>query len=319
MVVGSNPAAPTNAFAGVWFQLQPVLKKLHVNGVELAYFEWGAPQANRPALLFLHATGFHGRVWDCIIESLPGQHALALEQRGHGRSEKAAIAHWRVFGEDLAGFVGALGLRQLIGIGHSMGGHALIEGAARSGAFSRLLLLDPTVAAPAAYRKGISIWFGDGPHPASKRRSRFASPQEMRRRIAGKGSFPHFEPRILEDYCLHGLLPDESGGYRLACPPEIEASIYMGSLSNGAVYDSLRTLDIPVTLVRAQPRPPNIAHSFASSPTWPELAKEFPQARDLHWADCSHFIPMQRPAAVADLIREEIRHWRQSPAAPGDG
>ena len=319
MVVGSNPAAPTNGFAGNLVQLQPVLKKLRLNGVQLAYFEWGASRAELPSLLLLHATGFHGRVWDRIVESFPGFHVLALEQRGHGRSEKALVDHWRIFGEDLAGFVQTLGLRRLVGVGHSMGGHALIEGAASSVAFSRLILLDPTVAAPADYARGISIWFGEGPHPAARRKNRFASPEEMMQRIAGKSSFPLFEPRILKDYCLHGLLPDESGGYRLACPPEIEASIYMSSLSNRAVYDRLRTLDIPVTLVRARRRPPGVAHDFAASPTWPELAREFPQARDLHWADCSHFIPMQRPEEVAGLIREETRRWRQSAAPLGDG
>lgn len=122
---------------------EPDLEHVRVNGVELAYLQRGTPKPGEPTLLFVHATGCHARVWDRIIESFGGYHLLALNQRGHGRSEKRVIEHWRVFGEDLAAFVAALGLEKLIGIGHSMGGHALVDAAAKCGAFARLLLLCP--------------------------------------------------------------------------------------------------------------------------------------------------------------------------------
>ena len=87
---------------------EPQLHKIQLNGVELAYFERGARQADKPTLLFVHATGFHGRIWDRIIEAFPGYHSLALELRGHGRSENVAINHWREVGEDVAAFAAAL-------------------------------------------------------------------------------------------------------------------------------------------------------------------------------------------------------------------
>jgi hypothetical protein len=40
---------------------------MRLNDVELAYFERGVRSAARPSLLFAHATGFHGRIWDRII------------------------------------------------------------------------------------------------------------------------------------------------------------------------------------------------------------------------------------------------------------
>ena len=62
-------------------------------------------------------------------------------------------------------------------------------------------------------------------------------------------------PRILRDYCEHGLVQVESGQYELACPPEIE-------------------------------RPA------------------------VHWPDCSHFIPMQKPDEVVAIIKEELALWQ---------
>ncbi len=281
------------------------LHKIRVNGAELAYFERGARRDDRPSLLFVHATGFHGRVWDYHAEAFPEHHIIALEQRGHGRSEKLAVTNWRTFGEDLAAVVQALDLQGLVGIGHSMGAHAMIDGAALSGRFNRLLLLDPTVAEEAAYGPEYLAAFGDALHPAAKRRNQFASVEEMIESLAPKSSFPLFHPRIFRDYCEHGLLQREAG-FVLACPPEVEAHVYMSARSNAGVYDSARSLDVPVTIVRAQLPAPNATHDFSSSPTWSGLAGVFKQAEDIHWADCTHFIPMQRPDEVIDLIRHQV-------------
>ncbi len=295
---------------------EPRIGHVRVNGVRLAYFERGRPAPGRPTLLFVHATGFHGRLWDYIAERLPGEHSIALEQRGHGRSSGGPIDHWRVFGDDLAAFVARLGLRGVLGVGHSMGAHALIDGAALSGAFARLVLLDPTVSDPADYASGrLRATFPDGVHPATRRRDRFASVEEMIERMRGKSSFDLFHPAILEAYCRYGLLPAEDGSLRLACSPEMEASVYMAARENTRVFDSARSLSIPVTVVRAQ-RPPaeRGVLDWASSPTWPGLWKLFPRGRELHWSSCTHFIPMQMPERVLGVIRAEIERARLATA-----
>jgi lipase len=301
---------PNQPCSGVGrFVSEPQLHKIHVNGVELAYFERGTARADRPTLLFVHPTGYHGRVWDRIIESFAGYHVLTLEQRGHGRSEKRRIEHWRVFGEDMAAFVTALDLQSIVGVGHSMGGHAMVDAAAKSGRFDRLVLIDPTIAAPEAYAQ--PPVFEGGVHPAARRKNRFASPAEMAERLLEKGAYHLFERRILDDYCEHGLVPTESGDYQLACPPEIEASVYMASRSNGKIYDSVRSLDIPVLILRAQlPGTEQTAMDFSPSPTWPWLVKEFKHGREIHYADCTHFIPMQIPDEVVRVITNEIDRWQ---------
>ena len=48
---------------------------------------------------------------------------------------------------------------------------------------------------------------------------------------------------------------------------------------------------------------------FSVSPTWPRLVHEFPIARELHLQDCTHFIPMQMPDRVIDVMREELSLW----------
>ncbi len=294
--------------------MDPDLHKITANGVELAYWERGILTDERPTLLFVHATGFHGRVFDRILESFPDHHSIALEQRGHGRSEDAPVEHWASQGRDLAEVVTALGLVNVIGIGHSMGGHAMVDAAAATGAFARLLLLDPTIAPPEAYSDpGPLMTVEGGVHPAARRKNDFASPEEMIERLLPKGAYALFEPRILDDYCRYGLLPGDDGRFRLACPPEVEASVYMTSRSNGDIYRSVRGLNIPVTILRAmEPTEESQRGDFSFSPTWPGLVNEFPAAREIYLPDCTHFIPMQKPDEVIRLLREEVSAWHRT-------
>ena len=72
-------------------------------------------------------------------------------------------------------------------------------------------------------------------------------------RLKDRSSFPRFDPQIFRDYCEYALMPAEDGdGLVLACPPDVEASVYMSGRTNGSVYESARSLEIPVLVLRAQ-------------------------------------------------------------------
>ena len=299
-------------------------KKAHVNGINLTYFERGRAHRDAgPTLLFAHATGFHARIWDKIVRQFPDCHVVSLDQRGHGRSEKKRVEHWSQLIADLSGLIATLDLQQLVGVGHSMGGHAMIGAAgAQEDRFRCVVAIDPVILPETAYHEeipGLKEWTPET-HPTAKRRREFASPEEMADRLRPKGSYGIFDPDILLDYCRYGLVPNETGtGYLLACPPEVEASIYLSSRSNHGIYDLVRTLEVPVVVVRAkEPAKPGKTGEtdFASSPTWPGLAAEFRNARDVHYPDKTHFLPMQIPDEIARLIREEIEDRRNPTPAP---
>src|SRR5215470_4368641 len=117
----------------------PVDTRIQVNGVEITLWEWPGED---PPVLFCHATGFHARCWDQVIAHLPNRHCFALDLRGHGRSSKPAAPYqWKNFGRDVKEVAAHLGLSGAIGVGHSMGGHAVTLAAALSPtAFAKLLL-----------------------------------------------------------------------------------------------------------------------------------------------------------------------------------
>ena len=193
----------------------------------------------------------------------------------------------------------ALGLSGAIGVGHSMGGHAVTLAAAlRPESFSSLLLIDPVIRPRGAY---VGPW--REAHFVSKRRNRWASAQEMFDRFQDRPPFANWDRAVLRDYCDYGLLPD-GDGFVLACPPSIEASIYENSPAPASdIYPEIETIRIPVRVVRAG-KVPDPGDVMGRSPTAPELASSFPQGADLCVAEYSHFIPMEAPALTAKLIAE---------------
>jgi lipase len=278
----------------------PVTRLHPVNGIDLAVHEWASESGGVP-LVFAHATGFHGRVWDTIIAHFPAHPAYALDLRGHGRSRAGPITDWRLLASDVAEFLEQSSLSGAVGIGHSMGAHTLLQVAAdRPEAFARLVLFDPVILAPEFYGAGEPLYTADNPHPAIRRKRDFASAEAMIERFAARDPYDLFDPRVFEDYCRHGLVPAASGeGLELACAPEVEASVYASSRSNGGILEAARRVDIPVLVVRAQMTSLN---DFKSSPTWPELAKVLPQGVDLYRPDMTHFHPFQDPADAARII-----------------
>ncbi len=282
----------------------PTQRTVTANGVELCVFERNPDRRGADvSLLFLHATGFHARIWDQIILRLPAVHSIAVDLRGHGRSQKVPIPHWAEVVADVAGCVEALDLTNVVGVGHSMGGHALLGAAAREPArYRAALAVDPVIAPPEVYESAeIDISAAES-HPMARRRARFDSPEDMLERLLGKGSYGLFERAMLEDYCEYGLLEAPEGGYTLACPPAIEASVYMTSRSNGGIHDAVRSLEIPVRVLRAKLPAPGEAMDFSSSPTWPGLVDQMRNAEEQFYPQRTHFLPMEIPDEVAGHI-----------------
>lgn len=283
----------------------PQQHEFQTSGPRLTYFEWGEP-GGRPVLL-LHATGFHARCWDRVVAELgEGYHVYAVDMRGHGRSENTPPYVWHTFAQDVSELVESLGLEGAIGVGHSMGGHCLVQVAAtHPDAFARLVLVDPVIFDPEAYNHDRYRGFDSAEdHPVSKRRNDWRDWREMYQRFKDRGSFAVWEDAVLVDYCRYGVVQKEDGRWELACPPLVEASIYLGNTSTN-IYAQIPGVRIPVVVLRARGRDPeeHAIMDFSRSPTWPQVAEQFEQGVDVYLPDYTHFIPMEDPPLMASYIR----------------
>ena len=278
----------------------PAYQQLHVNGVEIAVFEWGQPRADQPSILFAHATGFHARIWDQVIALLPDYHCYAIDLRGHGRSSKPAPPYeWHFFAEDVVAVGEALGLSGAVGVGHSIGGHAVTWAAAyQPKLFASLLLIDPVI-----FSRELYVGVVDLDHFTARRRNEWKSPDEMFERFKDRPPFNAWKPQVLRDYVDYGLLPNPNGeGFILACSPAFEAASYnYGTAAN--IYPEIATIQIPVTVLRAKSTD-HFAVSMTDSPTATDLAAQFAHGVDVPLPQYSHFIPMEAPELVAEYVRK---------------
>jgi pimeloyl-ACP methyl ester carboxylesterase len=156
----------------------------------------------------------------------------------------------------VCGVIDGLGLERVLGVGHSMGGHAVVlAAAARPDRFRGLLLVDPVIVAPeigALVAGGVSA----ESHPIRRRRNRWDSAQEMFDSFRAKEPYSRWDAGVLMDYCRYGLEPAEGGGYVLACPPDLEAEVYAGA-GTSDIYALLPRVRVPVEIIRARARRPD--------------------------------------------------------------
>ncbi|MBI5629009.1 MAG: alpha/beta fold hydrolase, partial [Candidatus Rokubacteria bacterium] len=68
--------------------MEPREREIRLGGLRFHYVEWGAAGAS--PLVLLHGVTSHARTWDDFAASMADRfRALALDQRGHGDSDRA--------------------------------------------------------------------------------------------------------------------------------------------------------------------------------------------------------------------------------------
>ncbi|MCZ6866142.1 MAG: alpha/beta hydrolase [Chloroflexi bacterium] len=104
-------------------EAQPLDKEIVAGDLRFHYLDWG--NEDKQSILMLHGIAQQAHSWDFVSLALSDRyHVIAMDARGHGDSQwpedgdYSLEAHQR----DLDGFVKALGLKDFILIGHSMGG-----------------------------------------------------------------------------------------------------------------------------------------------------------------------------------------------------
>ncbi len=102
---------------------KPTSRYAAIDGLKLHYLDWGGDAARRTFLL-LHGGAAHAHWWDMVAPMLaPYGRVLALDFRGHGRSQWANPPHYgpAAYVLETRAFIEQLGTRVVL-VGHSMGG-----------------------------------------------------------------------------------------------------------------------------------------------------------------------------------------------------
>ena len=260
------------------------------------------PDSLSPPLLFSHATGFHGRVFDPIARELTASHhCVTFDYRGSGDSTLPFNwdVRWAAFGDDaLAATRYAAKGGAVIGFGHSMGGTALVMAALREpNLFRALILFEPIIfptqqSEPNSEPNKNRNFLAEG---ARRRRTTFASVEDALANYGAKPPLNSLHPEALSAYVNFGFSRQQDGTVILKCSPEYEARTYDSGASHGT-WDHLANLAVPTWVISGEnDGPASIA---------PLIAAEIPGSHFMKYGDLGHFGPMQDPQRFAELIRQ---------------
>jgi pimeloyl-ACP methyl ester carboxylesterase len=266
------------------------------DGVRVALHDLGG---RGPALLLLHATGFHGRCYESVAETLRDHfHVWAPDLRGHGDSITPDMAlPWRGMVDDALTVVDHLVAnghhpagQPMCACGHSMGGATVLAAELkRPGTIKTAWLFEPIVfptgGPPVPAQNPMAV-------AARRRRHDFDSIDAAIERFTGRGPFATVDARALRDYVVHGFRSD-GDGITLKATGEMEARVFEGI--DLELFDRLAEITIEATIVGSGDgeNPATIA---------PRVASALPNGRLDVWSDRSHFGPFEDPERTAAAI-----------------
>jgi pimeloyl-ACP methyl ester carboxylesterase len=267
------------------------------DGLRIAALDWGGQ--GRP-LLLVHANGFCAGVWDPLAQALAADYrCIAVDVRGHGGSETpvdpSAIT-FEAAASDLAPVLDALGVDEVVALGHSSGGACVILLAGlRPGLVSRALLCE-AIAFPPTFRP-------DGPSPLAEgaRRRRAVWPDRAAAEVSYSSRLPLavMEPAVLSAYVRWGFRDRPDGQVELACAPETEAAFFEAGIhgSGHAAFEQLPALSGRATVVAGDrtdlPRPMFTAQAGILGAPPVEVAG-------------GHFFLQEDTARAASLVRAHL-------------
>ena len=262
------------------------------DGVHLAVYDLGGDGVD---IVFSHATGFCAGVFLPIMRRLPIGRLVALDYRGHGRSSRPNTSmDWAGVGQDALAAVSNLELNRPFGVGHSMGGAALVLAEqAAPGLFNGMWLYEPIIFPP-------SLREHDGDNPlargALRRRTSFESADAAFLNFSSKPPFNALHPEALREYIRYGFDESSDGSLTLRCLPETESATYEMGARHDA-FSGLASMDMAVTVLRGVEAP------MTPSALTTLIVSELPNGHLEEHPELGHFGPLEDPEAMAHSIQ----------------
>jgi pimeloyl-ACP methyl ester carboxylesterase len=268
-----------------------------------------------PRLLISHGNGFgidgYFHFWRRFLDVFD---VVVFDMRSHGHNPRADPAH-----HDYAQMTGdfdavcravsdEFGAKPTAGLFHSMSAQcAILQALAGNSDFAALVLFDPpNVPRPGhAVRVKMAEYEHKLAHWARHRRDHFDDPLALANEYSNTRSGRRWAAGTAELMARAVLQPDPAGGWALACPKELEASMYLQGIPLG-LWPKRRQLAMPVKLIGADPDTPYPAATGLSNRA---LAAEggFDYTAI---PGTSHLLQLEEPDACADAALDFLINVR---------
>jgi pimeloyl-ACP methyl ester carboxylesterase len=284
---------------------------LLLNELRVHYLRWNQDGAGQPTVL-LHGLASNARIWELLAPLLAesGLEVLAPDQRGHGLTDKPDGDYgFDTFRQDLLAFLDRLSLEHPILVGHSWGGMVALDFAARfpMGPFapSGLILVD-----------GGLGQLNTGPDTSWERISaRLAPPRlagtpvdEFMARLEEWTRAWRSDERVLPILLANFEITEaETIEPHLSYPHHMQILRAMWEYQTFAQLSRVRCPAMGVVALTGEPHSAEQASWLAHKQQGVAQAQQARPGIQIHWMPGTvHDIPLHRPGALAELIRQFI-------------
>jgi len=275
----------------------PEILTQDIGDVELQYLHY---PGDGPTVVMLHATGFQPWLWHPIARELAGRFRVIAPYFCDHRvfdPEEGGLS-WLVLADDLATFIGRLGIAEPLVVGHSMGATvASIAEALQGPIAARMVLIEPIFLPSGFYDMEITVEQHPLASKSIRRRSGWSDEAEAREYFTEKKLFANWDSETLDLYLEHGVTEAENGVLTLACTPKREAALFMGGMKQDP-WTLIPKISCPVLLVEGENSENRKVIDLARA------ASMIPGADLQVVADAGHLVPMEKPREVLTLILE---------------
>ncbi len=279
---------------------KPVQQTVDIGETALEYLLY---DGSGPDMIFLHATGFMPWIWHPIAREFAADHRVIVPYFCDHRQadpDQGGLS-WLLIAEDLARFCDRLKVSAPVMVGHSMGGAVITLAAGKFNVRpEKMILFEPIFLPSQLYNLQIRV----EDHPLAgksiKRRNAWEDRRAARDYLKSKALFARWDDEMLDMYLNFGFTEADNGGITLACHPQREASLFMGSMA----YDPwpiMSGIKCPVLVLEGENSENKGFINFR------QAAERFPRGEFLQVKNAGHLIPMEKPAESVQLIRDFIK------------
>ncbi len=266
---------------------------------------WADRGGDGPQLVLTHANGFPPETYGTILDILSARFRVATfaNRPMWSMDDPAELKSWHPMAGDLATAIRERANGPVVAVGHSLGGMLVALAAARDpDLFSALVLLDPVVFSGAhGFVWGWMKRLGMGRRfplvrGAERRRDRWPDREAVRASWSGKPVFSRWDPRVFEDYLEAGVSDAPDGTVTLRYPKAWEARIF--EVCPHDEWANLRKVEVPTMVVRGETSDTLMPGAAR------RMGREMADSRVVELQGTSHFLPMEKPDEIAQLIHE---------------
>lgn len=272
-------------------EMTPKSALTEVTGLKLHYLDWGNIQ-NERVLVCLHGTSGNAHHFDRLASSLvPSYRVIALDQRGHGESDKPPRGYDAVtLAGDIEAFVDKIHLSTFALLGASLGSRvATVYAGSHGDRVTRLILVDLSFEMPEAAQQRMIQGHLTRPRTFASLEEALAYSQSMPQRSRWTAAMHREEIR-------HGLVQRGDGKWEWRY--SLEAALQSLQQARQDLWHYVAGIRCPTLLIRGQ------ESDVLTIGTTERVLQSLRNCRSVEIEGAGHGVPRDSPLRFNQVVAE---------------